>query len=130
MVCTTNVCATIVPVAVKEPDIVCDPANTFDPVVAYDPVLASFDTILAANEPDAVINCDAVASVEVIRDDSDEEKPDTSVGNPAIEPENEPVIPAVDEIEPVTEIPPLSMMRPFFMRNCAIVYYFSSLSLK
>jgi hypothetical protein len=64
-----------------------------------------------------VTYCDAVASVEVIRVESEDENELTSVGKPAIEPENEPVIPAVDEIEPVTAIPPLSMMRPFFMRN-------------
>jgi hypothetical protein len=67
-----------------------------DDVKAYDPVFSSFATI---------------------RDDSEDENADISVGNPAIEPENEPVIPAVDEIEPVTAIPPLSMMRPFFIRN-------------
>ena len=88
------------------------------------PVRASFEVKRAASEPDAVINCDAVASVEVIRVESEDENELTSVGKPAIEPENEPVIPAVDEIEPVTWIPPLSMMRPFFILKADILYCF------
>jgi hypothetical protein len=73
-----------------------------DDVKAYDPVFASFDAI---------------------RDDSEDENAATSVGKPAIEPENEPVIPAVDEIEPVTWIPPLSMINPFLILNCPGIVY-------
>ena len=61
-VCTTNVCAIIVPVAVSDPVMVCDPENAFEPVVAYEPVLASFDATRAANELDAVLNEDVVVN--------------------------------------------------------------------
>lgn len=109
--------------------------NILDPVVAYDPVRASLEVILPANDPDAVmyadavasaavtrvdndpdavtkadevasaavtlvesepdveINVDAVDSVFVIRDDNEAENADVSAGKPAIDPENEPVIP-------------------------------------
>jgi hypothetical protein len=127
MVCTTNVCATIVPVAVKLPVMVCDPSNRFDPVVAKDPVRASFEEILPTNDPEAATKADEVASaavtlvesepdvetysddvnsVFVMRDDNEAENADTSVGNPATEPENDPVIPCVACIVPVTESEP------------------------
>ena len=85
--------------------------------------VASVAVTLVDNEPDAVTNCDAVASVKetrlaneldvvtysddvdsvaVIRVDSDAENAETSVGKPATEPENDPVIPCVAVIVPVT----------------------------
>jgi hypothetical protein len=102
---------------------VCDPSNRFDPVVANDPVRASFDVILPANDPEAATKADEVASaavtlvesepdvetysddvnsVFVIRVDSEDENANVSVGRPAIDPENEPVMPCVADMVPVT----------------------------
>lgn len=90
--------------------------NEPDAVVKLDAV-ASVAVTRVDNDPDTVTYADAVDSVFVIRVESDDENAFTSVGKPEIEPENEPVKPAVDVIEPVTWAPPLSTMRPFFIRN-------------
>jgi len=40
IVCTTNVCAVIVPVAVIEPEVVKDPDTTWLPTKLFEPVVA------------------------------------------------------------------------------------------
>lgn len=126
IVCTTNVCATIVPVAVRDPVMVWEPLNWFDPVVANDPVRAfiaatdddvranddvvanepvidSFDVKRAANEPDATTNADDVDSLFVMREANEDESVDT--------------VNILDISEPFSEIEPVNI------GLCISIYY-------
>jgi hypothetical protein len=75
--------------------------NDPDAVTKADEV-ASAAVTLVESEPDVETYSDDVNSVFVIRVDSEDENANVSVGRPAIDPENEPVMPCVADIVPVT----------------------------